>query len=247
MGISGIDTLRRRIQTDATRTGGQRMATKLETERLTRVVGGDRIVDGVSISVSEGDVLAVLGPSGSGKSSLLRLLNRLDEPTDGTVFLDGTDYRDLPPREVRRRIGIVPQSPALRDGTVFENVTIGPRLRGKTVADGTVEELLGRMNLDGYADRDVADLSGGEAQRVAIARTLVTEPEVLLLDEPTSSLDSSSEERVEALLEGLVRETDLTTVLVTHDESQARRLADSVALLEDGRLESVGPVSEVMA
>ncbi len=102
------------------------MATKLETERLTRVVDGDRIVDGVSISVSEGDVLAVLGPSGSGKSSLLRLLNRLDEPTEGTVFLDGTDYRDLPPREVRRRIGIVPQSPALRDGTVFENVTIGP-------------------------------------------------------------------------------------------------------------------------
>ncbi|WP_231184598.1 ATP-binding cassette domain-containing protein [Haladaptatus sp. DYF46] len=223
------------------------MGTKLETERLTRVVAGDRIVDGVSISVSEGDVLAVLGPSGSGKSSLLRLLNRLDEPTEGTVFLDGTDYRDLPPREVRRRIGIVPQSPALRDGTVFENVTIGPRLRGETVGRETAEELLARMNLDGYADRDVSDLSGGEAQRVAIARTLITEPEVLLLDEPTSSLDSASEAKVETLLEGLIHETDLTTVLVTHDDSQARRLADRVAMLEDGRVESVGPVSEVMA
>ncbi|MFH5797678.1 ATP-binding cassette domain-containing protein [Haladaptatus sp. CMAA 1911] len=223
------------------------MGTKLETERLTRVVAGDRIVDGVSISVSEGDVLAVLGPSGSGKSSLLRLLNRLDEPTEGTVFLDGTDYRDLPPREVRRRIGIVPQSPALRDGTVFENVTIGPRLRGETVGRETAEELLARMNLDGYADRDVSDLSGGEAQRVAIARTLITEPEVLLLDEPTSSLDSASEAKVETLLERLIHETDLTTVLVTHDDSQARRLADRVALLEDGRVESIGPVSEVMA
>ena len=223
------------------------MATKLETERLTRVVDGDRIVDGVSISVSEGDVLAVLGLSGSGKSSLLRLLNRLDEPTEGTVFLDGTDYRDLPPREVRRRIGIVPQSPALRDGTVFENVTIGPRLRGETVRRKVAEELLARMNLDGYADRDVSDLSGGEAQRVAIARTLITEPEVLLLDEPTSSLDSTSEAKVETLLEGLIHETDLTTVLVTHDDAQARRLADRVAMLKHGRVESVGPVSEVMA
>jgi putative ABC transport system ATP-binding protein len=223
------------------------MDTKLEADRLTRVVDGDRIVDGVSVSVAEGDVLAVLGPSGSGKSSLLRLLNRLDEPTEGTVFLDGTDYRDLPPREVRRRIGIVPQSPALRDGTVFENVTIGPRLRGETVQRKTAEELLERMNLDGYADRDVADLSGGESQRVAIARTLITEPEVLLLDEPTSSLDSTSEAKVETLLEKHIHETDITTVLVTHDDAQARRLADRVAMLEDGRLESVGPVSKVMA
>ncbi len=103
------------------------------------------------------------------------------------------------------------------------------------------------MNLDGYADRDVTDLSGGEAQRVAIARTLITEPEVLLLDEPTSSLDSTSEAKVETLLEGLIHETDLTTVLVTHDDAQARRLADRVAMLRDGRVESVGPVSEVMA
>lgn len=223
------------------------MDAKLEAKTLSRVVDGDRIVDGVSFALTEGSVLAVLGPSGSGKSSLLRLLNRLDEPTDGTVFLDGTDYRDLPPQEVRRRIGSVPQSPALRDGTVSENVTIGPRLRGESVAAGTVEDLLRRMNLGGYADRDVADLSGGEAQRVAIARTLITEPEVLLLDEPTSSLDSASEEQVETLLERHIHETDLTTVLVTHDDSQAHRLADRVALLEDGRLESIGPVSEVMA
>lgn len=223
------------------------MDAKLEAKTLSRVVDGDRIVDGVSFALTEGSVLAVLGPSGSGKSSLLRLLNRLDEPTDGTVFLDGTDYRDLPPQEVRRRIGSVPQSPALRDGTVSENVTIGPRLRGESVAAGTVEDLLRRMNLGGYADRDVADLSGGEAQRVAIARTLITEPEVLLLDEPTSSLDSASEAQVETLLERHIHETDLTTVLVTHDDSQAHRLADRVALLEDGRLESIGPVSEVMA
>jgi putative ABC transport system ATP-binding protein len=247
MGIADIGAVQRRIESSVTRTGGRRMATKLETERLTRVVDGDRIVDGVSISVTEGDVLAVLGPSGSGKSSLLRLLNRLDEPTEGTVLLDGTDYRDLPPREVRRRIGIVPQSPALRAGTVFENVTIGHRLRGETVRRETAEELLARMNLDGYADRDVSDLSGGEAQRVAIARTLITEPEVLLLDEPTSSLDSASEAKVETLLEGLIHETDLTTILVTHDDAQARRLADRVAMLEDGRVESIGPVSEVMA
>ncbi len=223
------------------------MDAKLEASGLVRVADGDRIVDGVSFAVPERDVLAVLGPSGSGKSSLLRLLNRLDEPTEGTVFLDGTDYRTLPPQEVRRRIGSVPQSPALRPGTVFGNVTIGPRLRGESVSADSVEDLLARMDLGGYADRDVSDLSGGEAQRVAIARTLITEPEVLLLDEPTSSLDSRSQAQVETLLEGLIRETDLTTVLVTHDDQQARRLADRVALLEDGRLESIGPVSEVMA
>ncbi|MGA9400603.1 ATP-binding cassette domain-containing protein [Haladaptatus sp.] len=223
------------------------MDAKLEASGLVRVADGDRIVDGVSFAVPERDVLAVLGPSGSGKSSLLRLLNRLDEPAEGTVFLDGTDYRTLPPQEVRRRIGSVPQSPALRPGTVFENVTIGPRLRGESVSADSVEDLLARMDLGGYADRDVSDLSGGEAQRVAIARTLITEPEVLLLDEPTSSLDARSQAQVETLLEGLVRKTDLTTVLVTHDDQQARRLADRVALLEDGRLESIGPISEVMA
>ncbi|UPV76166.1 phosphate ABC transporter ATP-binding protein [Halorussus limi] len=223
------------------------MTPVIETERLTREVGGDRIVDSVSLSVDEGDVLGVLGPSGAGKSSFLRLLNRLDEPTAGTVYLDGTDYRDVPPQELRHRVGYVPQRPALRNGTVRENVTVGPRLRGESVDDGRVESLLDRVDLSGYGPRKVDDLSGGEAQRVAIARSVLNRPEVLLLDEPTSSLDAASETRVEELLGDLRDEFGLTYVLVTHDREQARRLADRVAVFEDGRVTAEGPVREVVA
>lgn len=225
----------------------RRMVAKLRTERLSRTVDGDRLVDSVSLTVEEGDVLGIVGPSGAGKSSFLRLLNRLDEPTAGTVYLDGVDYRDVPPRELRHRVGYVPQQPALRAGTVGENVSVGPRLRGETVDDETVEDVLVRVGLGGYGERDVATLSGGEAQRVAIARTVVNRPEVLLLDEPTSSLDAESEATVERLLDELHAELGLTYVLVTHDRDQARRLATRVAVFEAGRVTAVGPVEEVVA
>ncbi|QCS40866.1 ATP-binding cassette domain-containing protein [Natrinema versiforme] len=221
--------------------------TILETRSLTRVVDGDRIVDDVSVAVAESEVLVVVGPSGAGKSSLLRLLNRLDEPTEGTVLLEGTDYRSIPPQTLRQRVGLVPQDPALVPGTVSENVARSALLRDEPVDDAAVGRLLERLGLEGYAERDVADLSGGEQQRVAIARTLYNEPDVLLLDEPTSHLDSASEERVETLLAELIRDLDLTVVMVTHDEPQARRLADRVLSLRDGRVDRLGPVAEVLA
>ncbi|WP_440769603.1 ABC transporter ATP-binding protein [Natronorubrum sp. DTA28] len=220
---------------------------KLETRTLGRTVDGDRILEDVSVSVPESEVLVVVGPSGAGKSSFLRLLNRLDEPTDGTVSLDGEDYREIPPRELRRRVGLIPQDPALVPGTVFENVARGPILRDEPVDETRLEELLERLGLAGYEDRDVEELSGGEKQRVAIARTLLNEPDVLLLDEPTSHLDSAAEERVEALLDDLIRDLDLTVVMVTHDEEQARRLGDRVLILRDGKTDRLGPVEEVLA
>jgi putative ABC transport system ATP-binding protein len=222
------------------------MPPKLETRNLRRAVDGEAVVDGVSLAVAPGEVLAILGPSGAGKSSFLRLLNRLDEPTDGEVFLDGSDYRETPPRDLRRRVGFVPQRPALRGGTVFENVAIGPRLRGEPVAEDRVADLLAAVGLDSYGPRDVGDLSGGEAQRVALARTLLTDPEVLLLDEPTSSLDPESERQIERALESLVDESGATVVLVTHDERQAGRLADRIARFADGRLVGVEPASAVV-
>jgi putative ABC transport system ATP-binding protein len=215
------------------------MPTKLRAADLRYVVDGDPIVDGVSLSVAEGETVAVVGPSGAGKSSFLRLLNRLDEPTGGTVFLDGVDYRTLPPETVRRRIGLVPQAPALRPGTVRENVTVGPRLRGESVPDARVADLLARVDLAGYADRETADLSGGEAQRVAIARTVANDPEVLLLDEPTASLDSGAEAAVERLLADLLDPGERTAVVVTHDERQAARLGDRIARFEAGQIAAV--------
>jgi len=221
--------------------------TNLCADELSYEAGGERILDRVSLDVASGETVAIVGPSGAGKSSLLRLLDRLDEPTGGTVYLDGTDYRTLPPETLRKRVGLVPQDPALRGGSVRENVTIGPRLRGKTVSEARLSELLDALALSGYADRDASELSGGEAQRVAIARTVVNEPDVLLLDEPTASLDSAAEAEVERLLADLLADGDLTVVLVTHDERQAERLADRVARLRDGRITDVGTPREVIA
>jgi ABC-type metal ion transport system, ATPase component len=189
----------------------------LATRNLTRIVDGAALLSDVGIAVPEGAVFVVFGPSGAGKSTLLRLLNRLDEPTAGTVLLDGVDYRTLDPRTVRRRVGLVPQQPALIDGTVAENVTWGPRLRDAPVDLDRMRELLDRLGLAGFEDRDAGALSGGEAQRVAIARTLFNDPDVVLLDEPAASLDAAAAERVESLLADVMAAYALTAVLVTHD------------------------------
>ena len=221
--------------------------TKLRADDLTYEIDGERIVDGVSLAVENGETVAIVGPSGAGKSSFLRLLDRLDEPTGGTVHLDGTDYRTIPPERLRKRVGMVPQNPALREGTVRENVTVGPRLRGESVAERRVEALLDDMGLSGYADRVTSDLSGGGAQRVAIARTVINDPEVLLLDEPTASLDGDSERAVERLLTDLLATGERTVLLITHDERQAGRLADRVARFADGRIAGVGTPEEMTA
>jgi putative ABC transport system ATP-binding protein len=220
---------------------------KLATENLSLVVDGTTIVRDVDLSVDTGETLTIVGPSGAGKSTLLRLLCRLDEPTEGTVYLDGTDYRTVDPVALRSRIGTVPQDAALRDGTVRENVTIGPRLRSESVDSGRVETLLSDVGLGGYADREISDLSGGEAQRVAIARTLVVDPEVLLLDEPTASLDPDAQAGIENLLSELLAEADRTAVLVTHDQAQVDRIADRVIRFVDGRVDSKGAPGEVLA
>jgi putative ABC transport system ATP-binding protein len=221
--------------------------TNLCADELSYEIGGKRILDRVSLDVAGGETVAIVGPSGAGKSSLLRLCNRLDEPTDGTVYLDGTDYRTLDPRTLRRRVGLVPQTPALRAGTVRENVTIGPRLRGESVSETRLVTLLDAVGLGGYADRDAGDLSGGEAQRIAIARTVINDPEVILLDEPTASLDSEAEAEVERLVADLLADGELTVVLVTHDDRQAERLADRVARMHEGRIVAVGTPREVIA
>lgn len=223
------------------------MAPKVDARALSYSVGDETIIDDVSFTVAEREVLAMIGPSGAGKSSLLRLLNRLDAPTAGTVMLDGRDYHDIDPQQLRRRVGYVPQEPALRDETVVENVTIGPRLRGEEIDTDDVQRLLSRVGLDGYESHDVAELSGGERQRVAIARSVFNQPEVLLLDEPTSSLDAAAEAQVETLLTELISEFALTCILVTHDRTQAMRLADRVAVVEDGRLVTIGDPTEVIA
>ncbi|MCS3612835.1 ABC transporter ATP-binding protein [Salinibacter ruber] len=222
-------------------------APPLATEHLTRVVDGQTLVADVSIEVRAEEVFVVFGPSGSGKSSLLRLLNRLDEPTGGTVYLDGTDYRTIDPRTLRRRVGWVPQRPTLIEGTVAENVAWGPTLRDEPVDEARLHELLDRLGLSGFADRKADRLSGGEAQRVAIARTLFNDPDVVLLDEPASSLDAAAADRVESLLADVMAAYALTAVLVTHDADRARRLGHRGVRLRDGGGVATGSLDALLS
>jgi putative ABC transport system ATP-binding protein len=219
---------------------------RFETRLLSRAVGDKRLVDDVSVALQPGEVLAVVGPSGAGKSSFLRLLNRLDEPTSGTVLIDGQDYRAIAPRDLRRRVGMVMQTAYLFPGLVSANVAFGPRQRGETFSAAQVDGLLERVGLSGTAARDVANLSGGEAQRVSLARTLANEPDALLLDEPTSALDEDSARGIEELILGIIAERAMTCVIVTHNKSQAQRIARRAMLMESGKLVALGPTQEVL-
>jgi putative ABC transport system ATP-binding protein len=221
-------------------------AVALETRNLSRAIAGKALVSEVTVQIRKGEVLAVVGPSGAGKSSFLRLLNRLDEPTGGTVLLDGCDYRRMTPRELRRRVGMVMQTAYLFAGTVAANIEFGPRQNDRAPSPELVAALLDRVALPGFQARDVSALSGGEAQRVSLARALANSPEVLLLDEPTSALDDASERAIEALVLSIIRERHMTAVIVTHDTAQAHRIADRTMILEAGRLARIGPTREAL-
>ncbi len=204
------------------------------------------LVQNINFAVESAEVLGVIGPSGAGKSSLLRLLNRLDEPTHGTVLFNGQDYRSIDTAILRRSIGMVMQRAYLFPGTVAENLAFGPLQQGRTMTRVEIDSLLSEVGLAGYAGRDALTLSGGEAQRVAITRALANDPEVLLLDEPTSALDEAARDSVQRLLEGLIRERNLTCIWVTHSLEQARAMADRVLVLEAGRVKTIGTPAEVL-
>jgi putative ABC transport system ATP-binding protein len=209
---------------------------------LTR--GGRVVLDGVSAGIPPG-ATAIVGPSGSGKSTLLRLLNRLADPDRGEVSYRGEPLAGYEPLALRREVALVPQLPALLEGTVESNLAYAAGLAGKALDASRCLRLAG---LDpAYAGRDVAKLSVGEQQRAMLARALAQQPAVLLLDEPTSALDHGARDAIEAALAELRRELEIAVVLVTHDPEQARRLSDWVVRLESGRVAGCGALEEVLA
>jgi putative ABC transport system ATP-binding protein len=208
----------------------------LRAEGLGREVDGKVIVREASFALRSGEVLAITGPSGAGKSSVLRLLNRLDLPTAGRVWLEDRDTSELPVRALRRRVGMVMQQANLFPGTVAENLRYGPALWQVAMSDAEVEELLKTVGLGGYAARDVAGLSGGEAQRVSLARTLANRPQILLLDEPTSALDDAAKLVVEEALRAAMAKVEGACLIVTHDAAQAARLAGRTLTMREGVL-----------
>jgi putative ABC transport system ATP-binding protein len=205
--------------------------------------GGRRVLDSLSVAIPPG-ATAVVGPSGAGKSTLLRLLNRLADPDTGTV-----SYRDTPLAEydalaLRREVSLVPQLPALLEGTVGSNIAYAAELAGE---DLDVEGCLRLAGLPAeFAGRDVSRLSVGEQQRAMLARALAQRPAVLLLDEPTSALDQAARDAIEATLTELQRALKISVVLVSHDLEQARRLGEWVVRMEDGRVVESGPLTEVL-
>jgi len=208
---------------------------KVRISDVRYAVGRSEILKGVSATVGEAEVLSIVGPSGAGKSTLLRTINRLVEPTSGEIFLDEAPTSGMNPLELRRRVGMVFQLPALFGETVADAVLYGLRLVNRS-AD--VSRLLELVGLDPtLADRDPQSLSVGQQQRVSIARALALEPEVLLMDEPTSALDLAARQRVEDLIGDLNARLNLTVVLVSHALDQVERIADRVLLLLDGRSE----------
>jgi putative ABC transport system ATP-binding protein len=215
---------------------------ELSEVSLTR--GDRRVLDSVSAAIPAG-ATAIVGPSGAGKSTLLRLLNRLADPDGGTISYRGRPLNAYEPLALRREVSLVPQLPALLEGTVESNLRYAADLAGKELDSPRYLELAG---LDPeFAGRDVAKLSVGEQQRAMLARALVQEPTVLLLDEPTSALDHVARDAIEATLAELRRELEISVILVSHDPEQARRLSDWVVRLENGRAIEAGPVAEVMA
>jgi len=192
-------------------------------------------------SIPSSGITVLVGPSGSGKSTLLRCCNRLEVPSAGRVLFSGNDVAALDPLKLRRRVGMVFQRPTPFPGTVRENLQVAE----PSITDVTATSTLAQVGLNPeFLDRVATDLSGGEAQRVCLARTLVTNPEVVLMDEVTSSVDSAQRFGLEALARSL-SSSGVGVVWVTHDLVQMRRVADHVLVVVNGRIAHQGPVSEV--
>ncbi len=227
------------------------METLLEARRLSyrhpRGDGGEVALVGVDLVVAPGEVVAVVGPSGGGKTTLVRLLAGLTRPDTGEVYLAGRPYGELDLREVRRQVGLLFQVPHMFPGTVAENLSTAARLAGVDVAGAEVAGALAAVGLaDVLAHRSADRLSVGQQQRVALARLLAMGPRCLLLDEPTAALDPASTGVVEALL-GRLRDDRMGIVLVTHEIPVARRLADRVVVLVDGRVVEEGRAAKVLS
>ncbi len=203
-------------------------------------------LDDVSVDVASGSLTALLGPSGSGKSTLLRVIAGLETPDSGSVRLDERDVTGLAPQN--RGVGFVFQHyDAFRHMTVRDNVAFGLSIRKRPKAEitETVDRLLGVVGLAGFHTRYPSQLSGGQRQRMALARALAVEPKVLLLDEPFGALDRNVRTELRAWLRRLHDEVHVTTVLVTHDQEEAMELADTIVLLNAGRVEQAGPPREL--
>jgi sulfate/thiosulfate transport system ATP-binding protein len=213
----------------------------IAVRQVSKRFGSYVALDDVSLAIASGSLTALLGPSGSGKSTLLRVIAGLETPDSGAVSILGDDVTGVPPQ--KRGVGFVFQHyAAFKHMTVRDNVAFGLKIRKRPKPEikSRVQELLGLVQLDGFADRYPSQLSGGQRQRMALARALAAQPRVLLLDEPFGALDARVRKDLRAWLRRLHEEVQVTTVLVTHDQEEAMDVADRVAVINEGRIEQTG-------
>ncbi|WP_423751217.1 ABC transporter ATP-binding protein [Salinirarus marinus] len=219
---------------------------RITLDSIRKRYGETMAVDGVSLTVDDGEIVGVLGPSGCGKTTTLRTVAGFETPTAGTVAFDGREVTNVPPED--RNVGLVFQEYALFDNmTVRENVAFGLKMRGieKTARDERADELLDLLDIGAMADRDPTTLSGGQQQRVGLARALAIEPNVLLLDEPMTGLDAKLKARLREEVGELLSDLDVTGLYVTHDQEEAMLMCDRIAVMKGGRIEQVGTPREI--
>ncbi len=217
----------------------------LTLDNLTKSFGTHKAVDGLSLDVEKGEFVSLLGPSGCGKTTTLQMIAGFVEPSGGGIVLEGRDLLSIKP--AKRGLGIVFQSYALFPHmTVTENVAFGLEMQGVATAERTkrVGETLELVGLGAFTARYPRQMSGGQQQRVALARALVIRPQILLLDEPLSNLDAKLREEMQIELRQIQRSVGTTTILVTHDQSEAMALSDRIVVMNKGKAEQIGPPHE---
>ena len=221
----------------------------IEVAGVTHKYDGRPVLQNINLSVDRGDVFVLIGPMGAGKTTLLRIVDLLEIPGTGEIYFDGIRIPQSGKQrlEIRRRISFIHQKPQVFNLSVYDNVACGLRWRGveKNRIAGKVDHTLEMVGLEGYRNRNARTLSGGEAQRVALARSLVLEPEVLLLDEPTANLDPVSTTNIEQLISHIARQRNTTIIMATHVMSQGQQLADRIGVLLGGKLIQTGNATDI--
>ncbi|MDX6650163.1 MAG: sulfate/thiosulfate transport system ATP-binding protein [Solirubrobacteraceae bacterium] len=218
----------------------------IEVRNVSKRFGEFTALDDVSVTVRDGSLTALLGPSGGGKSTLLRVIAGLEQPDAGEVLIGGARVTDVPPQ--RRGVGLVFQHyAAFKHMTVRDNIAFGLRIRKRPKPEiaARVDELLGLVHLQGFAGRYPAQLSGGQRQRMALARALAVEPRVLLLDEPFGALDARVRAELRDWLRRLHDEVHVTTIFVTHDQEEAMEVAEQIVVINEGRIEQAGSPTDL--
>ncbi len=222
------------------------MAEFIRFDRITKFYGPLCVVENLDLSIGKGEFVSLLGPSGSGKTTLLMMLAGFEQPTSGSILLDGAIINDVPTH--RRDMGVVFQSYALFPHmSVGENIAFPLQMRGLSTVEiaGRVKRALDMVQLSALSDRRPSQLSGGQQQRVALARALVFEPHVVLMDEPLGALDKQLREQMQLDIRDLHRRLGLTIVFVTHDQSEALTMSDRVAVFNQGKIEQIGTPRQV--